>query len=129
MRRVWVFLICAVGLVLSLACGTSGGGGGGVDCPDGLEPHRASADFHGYTFDTSPGVACMDGGGLCADFSGQVNAINHDEASWQRCGGGMWGIPNCKHGLCTADGWVTLWWDGNPSWVCVAYHEETPCCE
>ena len=128
MKRAWLFLICALGLVVGLACGGTGGSGG-VDCPDGLEPHRASQRFHGYTFDTSPGVSCMDGGGLCADFSGQMNAINHDEASWQRCGGGMWGIPNHKHGLCTADGWVTLWWDGNPSWVCIAYHEETPCCE
>jgi len=126
MKRSIVFLTCVAGLVLSLACGTSSGG---VDCPDGLDPHRASQRFHGYTFDTNPGTACMDGTDFCADFSGQVNAINHDEASWQRCGGGMWGIPNHKHGLCTADGWVTLWWDGNPSWVCVAYHEETPCCE
>ena len=107
MNRVWLFLICMVGLVVSVACG-AGGGGGGVDCPDGLEPHRASANFHGYTFDTSPGVACMDGGGLCADFSGHVNAINHDESSWQWCGGGMWGIPNHRHGLCTATGHVSL---------------------
>ena len=126
MKRAWIFPVCVLGLVLSLACGTSSGG---VDCPDGLEPHRASQRFHGYTFDTNPGTACMDATDFCADFSGQVNAINHDESSWQRCGGGMWGIPNHKHGLCTADGWVTLWWDGNPSWVCVSYHEETSCCE
>lgn len=123
MKRVWVILVCVVGLVVSLACVRSVTPTG-VDCPDGLEPHRASQRYHGYTFDTAPGTACMDGGGLCADFSGQVNAINHDEASWSRCGTGMWGIPNCKHGLCTADGWVTLWWDGNLSWVCVAYHED-----
>ena len=122
MNRVWLFLICMVGLVVSVACGT-GGGGGGVDCPDGLEPHRASQRFHGWTFDLPPGVECLGDATAC------VNAINHDEAGQALCGEWYIGMPGYQHGLCTADGWVTLWWDGNPSWVCVAYHEETPCCE
>ena len=123
MNRVWLFLICMVGLVVSVACG-AGGGGGGVDCPDGLEPHRASSKFHGYTFDTDPGVVCIDDD-MCADFSGEVRAVNHDEANWERCKTGMaGGAPNHRHRLCTADGTVSFWWDGNPSWVCVAYYPE-----
>jgi len=113
MKRSIVFLICAMGLVLSLACGA--GGGGGIDCPDGLEPHRANQRYHGYTFDISPD---------------EVNAINHDEASWNRCGTGVQlTILNYKDVLCTAGGWITYLWDGNPTWVCVAYHEDAPCCE
>ena len=123
MKRSIVFLICAVGLVLSVACG-AGGGGGGVDCPDGLEAHRASADFHGYTFDTDPGEICD--GGMCMDFGGQIRAVNHDDANFERCGVMMHGggAPNHRHGVCTATGHVSFWWDGNPSWVCVAFYPE-----
>jgi len=126
MKRVWLILICVVGLVLSLACGGTGGGGGGIDCPDGLEPHRASADFHGYTFDTDPGD--MGDDGMSINFDGQIRAVNHSDANLEHCGnvvhGG--GAPNHRHRLCTADGTVSFWWDGDPSWVCVAYYEEAP---
>ena len=134
MKRGLVFL----GLVLfvgyaavSTVCGASGSVAGGnppIDCPDGMEPHRASQRFHGYTFDTSPGCECLEGSDFCVDWSGTVNAINHDEASWDRCGTGMWGVPNRRHSLCAADGWATVWWDGNPSWVCVEWgYVVVPC--
>ena len=124
MQSKFVVVVLALVLLLSLACGPAGtAAGAGIDCPDGMEPHRASQQYHGWTFETGGGTECASG--MCIDFSGEVVAYNRDEASWDRCGDFMAGIPNCKHGLCTADGFATVWWDGTTNgWVCVKYNPE-----
>jgi len=128
MKRTLVFLglVFFVGYVaVSTACWTSGSVAGGnppIDCPDGMEPHRASRQYHGWEFETRGGCECASG--LCLDFSGDIMAYNRDIASHNHCPDFFAGIPNFRHSLCTADGWVTLWWDGNPKWVCVEWEPE-----
>ena len=62
---------------------------------------------------------------MCVDWSGTVNAINHDENAFARCGGtGAWVSPGTVAGLCAADGWIDLWWDGHSDQVCVAWEPD-----
>lgn len=74
MKRVWVFLICAVGLVMGPACGGTGGGGGSTEavpqstsdtyilngngCPDSFTYVRSGGSYGGCTFE--PGSIVLD---------------------------------------------------------------------
>ena len=62
MNRVWLFLICAVILVVGLACGgtsgtVAGAGAGGDGCPDGFTYIRAGGSFGGCRFE--PGAIVL----------------------------------------------------------------------
>ena len=108
MKRDTTIALAAVILLalVSLACGGSGAVSAAVDCPDGMEAVQVGTLYHGYVFEVGS----------------QVHARNTVEGSHNRCGTGMGGIPNHTHAVCTLDGWINVWWDGQSnSHVCAKW--------
>lgn len=130
-------LIIAVGLMLlalpALTCGggASGNGGAGntvaagAGCPDGWEAVRMGGIYHGVAFEVAGSdCECLGDSDFCASFEGQLHGVNTVEAAWGRCGSDFFDIPNERHAMCTAGGWVTASWDGESNHVCAKWEPD-----